>query len=61
MIIYKYVVSSHPDNWVEGHHFNNIKSAREFVLNYGDQGACITELSYEFSESELVEDNRGAV
>ena len=44
MIIYKYVVSSHPDNWVEGH-----------------QGACITELSYEFSESELVEDNRGAV
>ncbi len=58
MTVYKYVVSSHPANWAEGHTFTTIKEAREFLINYGDHGACITELSLTLDDSELVEDTR---
>ena len=57
-MIYQYVVSSHPNNQGEGHTFTTIKAAREFLVNYGEEGACITEVKYEFSDSELVEDTR---
>ena len=57
-MIYQYVVSSHPNNWAGGHTFTTIKAAREFLVNYGEEGACITEVKYEFSDSELVEDTR---
>ena len=42
MTIYKYVVSSHPDNWGEGSMFDSIADAREFMAQYGDHGAALT-------------------
>ena len=58
MTVYKYVVSTSPANWPEGHIFATIKEARESLPHYGDRGACITELSFTFEDSELVEDTR---
>ena len=55
-MIYKYVVSSDPDNWAEGKLFSSMKEARTFLSARGR--GCITEISYEFSDSELVEDTR---
>ena len=58
MTIYQYVVSSHPDNWSEGHYFATAKDARDFMSAYGKHGACLTELSFTYEDSELVEDTR---
>tara|TARA_R110000824_G_scaffold346368_1_gene533164 strand:+ start:2313 stop:2498 length:186 start_codon:yes stop_codon:yes gene_type:complete len=58
MTIYRYVVHSHPSNVGEGTMFETIGEAREFVLQYGEQGACISEVAFEFADSELVEDTR---
>ena len=55
-MVYKYVVSSDPDNWADGRLFSSIKEARTFLAAYGP--GCITEVAYEFYDSELVEDTR---
>jgi len=58
MNIYIYVVHSHPNNVGEGTVFNELKAAREFVGQYGNHGACISEVKYSFEDSELIEDTR---
>ncbi len=58
MIIYKYVVSSHPDNWAEGSMFDKISDAQEFMRQYGDLGAALTEVKFTYDDAELVEDTR---
>ena len=37
MTVYKYVVSTSPANWPEGHIFATIKEARESLSHYGDR------------------------
>ena len=58
MIIYKYVVSSHPDNWAEGSMFDNVFDAREFMAQYTEHGAALTEVKFTYDDAELVEDTR---
>ena len=58
MTIYKYVVSSHPDNWAEGSMFDSVSAAREFMTQYGDHGAALTEVAFTYDDAELIEDTR---
>jgi len=58
MTIYKYVVSSHPDNWDEGHVFDNPADAREFMAQYGDHGAVLTEVVLRMTRPMLIWDTR---
>tara|TARA_Y100001973_G_scaffold88923_1_gene134686 strand:- start:26 stop:202 length:177 start_codon:yes stop_codon:yes gene_type:complete len=55
-MIYRYVVSSTPENWAEGKMFASVKEARTFLSAFGP--GCITEVAYEFVDTELVEDTR---
>lgn len=57
-MIYRYVVHSHPNNVAEGHTFETVGEARAFMAAYGEHGACLSEVTYEFADSELVEDTR---
>ena len=58
MRIYQYIVHSHPSNMAEGTMFGTIEGARDFAASYGRAGACISEVTFEFADSELVEDTR---
>ena len=58
MTIYKYVVSSHPDNWGEGSMFDSIADAREFMAQYGDHGAALTQVKFVHEEALLIDDTR---
>ena len=55
MSVYKYIVSETPANWAEGRAFDTIQEARYFAKKYSE---CVTEISFTFNGSELVEDHR---
>ena len=55
-MVYRYVVSSTPENWAEGTMFASVKEARTFLAAFGP--GCITEVAYEFVDVALVEDTR---
>lgn len=58
MRIYRYIVHSHPNNMNEGWPYNSIDEAKAAVAGYGDHGACISEVSYEATNHELISDSR---
>ena len=63
MRIYKYVVSGHRDDWIEGYAFDSLDEARKYVeasREYSKRAACITKLAFKLDTraSVLVDDNR---
>lgn len=55
MTIYQYHVSALPEDWSDGRVFGNYKDAEEHAQSIG---GCVTEVSYELNDSELVWDGR---
>lgn len=55
MDITHYVCSNTPEDWCDGAVFNNYPEAQEHARQYS---MCVTEVTYEFSDSELVDDFR---
>ena len=63
MRIYKYVVSGHRDDWIEGTVHDSLDDARKYVeasREYSKRTACITKLAFKLDEraSDLIDDNR---
>jgi len=56
-MLYRYHVSAIPEDWADGRVFDNHKDAEEHAQSIG---GCVTEVSYELSDSELVWDGRDA-
>jgi hypothetical protein len=51
MEIYKYIVSTLPEDWHSGSTFSNLPDAVERAEKIG---GCVTELTYRFYDAELI-------
>ncbi len=63
MRIYKYVVSGHRDDWIDGTVHDSLDDARKYVeasREYSRRTACITKLAFKLDTraSVLVDDSR---
>lgn len=50
----RYAVSDTPDNWADGDLYDTYEEAK----NAAFPGRCVTEITYEFSDTDLVDDFR---
>lgn len=56
MSLSRYVVSDTPETWAEAYtEYDSYTEARDAAM---EQGGCVTEITYEFSDTELVDDFR---
>ena len=63
MRIYQYVVSAHPDDWLQGSTFDSLDEARQYAESareYSRRTTCITKLGFKLDRqaTQLIDDNR---